>query len=437
MNAVLDWDLVRGAVPAVVAVAGLVAGAVLLFRRDRRWWSRTVPIVAAACAVILFLLWLVVDVLWKPFPDPVPRGVIAWIGVALFGFGLAIVWQWRSRWPRRGVSVLACLVVVLAAGANINAHYGQFPSLRAAFELPPANEIPFASLKSVPGQAIPRSPERALLDGWQPPSTMPKNGVVTQVSIPAATSHFPVTRNAYLYLPPAYRVSPRPLLPVLVLLHGQPGGPRDWINGGQIATMMDRFAAAHKGLAPIVVMPDVTGSAFANPLCVDSRLGHSETYLTGDVPAWIKKTLQVDPDSGKWVVAGYSYGGTCALQLALRKPAVFPTFVDISGQDEPTLGSRAKTVDEVFGGDERMFRRFNPVDLLTTNSYPGSAGVFSVGRSDSVFLPQQKRVFEAAQRNGIKVIWRETPGTHNWQAWSAGLGDSLAWLAGRMGLVKQ
>ncbi|WP_219151417.1 alpha/beta hydrolase family protein [Amycolatopsis sp. TNS106] len=260
---------------------------------------------------------------------------------------------------------------------------------------------------------------------------------MTQVAIPATASRFPVTRDAYLYLPPAYRTSPRPLLPVLVLLHGQPGGPRDWINGGQIATLMDRFAAAHKGLAPVVVMPDATGSAFANPLCVDSRLGHSETYLTGDVPSWIKKTLQIDPDNSKWAVAGYSYGGTCALQLALRKPAVFPTFVDISGQDEPTLGSRARTVDEIFGGDEQAFRRFNPVDLLTTHSYPGSAGVFSVGRSDSVFLPQQKRVFEAAQRNGIKVTWRETPGAHNWQAWSAGLSDSLAWLAGRMGLVKQ
>lgn len=437
MNAVLDGNLVHGAIPAAVTMAGLAAGAVLLFRRDRRWWSRTVPIVTTACAVTAFVLWLIVDVLWKPFPDPVPRSVFAWVGVALLGIGLAIGWQWRSRWSRRGVSVLAGIMVVLAAVANINAHYGHFPSLRAAFELAPANEIPFTSLGLATGTPIPRSPGRVLLDSWQPPSTMPKNGVVTQVSIPAVTSHFPATRSAYLYLPPAYRTAPRPLLPVLVLLHGQPGGPRDWINGGQLATMMDRFAAAHKGLAPVVVMPDSTGSAFGNPLCLDSRLGRSETYLTGDVPGWIKQTLQVDQDHRTWAVAGYSYGGTCALQLALRKPDVFPTFVDISGQDEPTLGSRAKTVDEAFGGDEQAFRRFNPIDLLATRGFPGSAGVISVGRSDSVFLPQQKRVFEAAQRNGIKVTWRETAGSHNWQAWSAGLSDSLAWLAGRMGLIEQ
>ncbi|WP_037310135.1 alpha/beta hydrolase [Amycolatopsis orientalis] len=437
MNTVLDWDLVHGAVPATVTMAGLAAGAVLLFRRDRRWWTRTVPIVAAACAVVTFLAWLIVDVLWKPFPDPVPQSVVAWIGVALGGAGLAIAWQPRRRWTLRGVSALAGVVVVLAAGANINAHFGHYPSLRAAFELPPANEVPFTSVGLATGTPLPRSPERALLEGWQPPATMPKNGVVTQVSIPAATSHFPVTRKAYLYLPPAYRTSPRPLLPVLVLLHGQPGGPRDWINGGQIATMMDRFAAAHRGVAPVVVMPDATGDAFGNPLCLDSRLGRAETYLAGDVPGWIKATLQIDPDNRKWAVAGYSYGGTCALQLALRRPGTFPTFVDIAGQDEPTLGSRAKTVGEAFGGDENAFRRFTPIDLLATRGYPGSAGVLSVGRSDSVFLPQQKRVFEAARRNGIAVTWRETPGSHNWQAWSAGLSDSLAWLAGRMGLVKQ
>ncbi|QFU92478.1 alpha/beta hydrolase family protein [Amycolatopsis sp. YIM 10] len=437
MNAVLDWDLVHGTVPIVVTMTGLAAGAVLLFRRDRRWWARTVPITAAACAAVTLLLWLVVDVLWKPFPDPVPRRVIAWIGVALFGAGLAIVWSRRSRWSRRGVSVLAGIVVVLAAGANINAHYGHFPSLRAALELPPANEVPFSSLGPATGPAVPRSPGRALLDDWQPPPTMPENGVVTQVSIPAAASHFPVTRNAYLYLPPAYRTSPRPLLPVLVLLHGQPGAPRDWIDGGGIAAMMDRFAAAHRGLAPVVVMPDSTGSAFGNPLCLDSRLGRSETYLTGDVPGWISRNLQVDPDTRRWAVGGYSYGGTCALQLALRQPQVFPTFVDISGQDEPTLGSRAKTVDEAFDGDERAFRQFNPMDLLATRGFPGSAGVISVGESDSEFRPQQQRVFEAARRNGIDVTWRQTPGSHNWQAWSAGLNASLDWLTGRMGLVQR
>ncbi len=44
---------------------------------------------------------------------------------------------------------------------------------------------------------------------------------------------------------------------------------------------LDRLAAAHHGLAPIVVMPDQLGEATRNPMCVDGPLGDSRTYLTG------------------------------------------------------------------------------------------------------------------------------------------------------------
>lgn len=438
MSGLLDWDLLSGALPAVVTAAGMVAGcALLLLRRDDLWWSRIVPALAAGCTALTLAIWWIVDGLWQPFPDSLPVRVVAWIGVALFGAGLGVASVWRGSWWRRAVALAAGVLVVVAAGTNVNMHYGHFPSLRTAFKLPPANEVPFAGVPTGTAQLFRNRAGKALLENWRPPADMPKAGVLTQVSIPAPVSRFPTGRNAYLYLPPAYRSEPRPLLPVLVLLHGQPGRPSDWVNGGQVATMMDRFAAAHRGLAPVVVMPDTTGSTLGNPLCLDSRLGRSETYLALDVPGWIKRILQIDPDTRKWAVGGYSSGGTCALQLALRLPEVFPTFVDIAGQDEPTLGSRTKTVNEAFGGDENAFRRVNPLDLLATRRYPGTAGVLAVGKADDQFLPQQRRVLEAARRNGIEVIWRETPGKHNWQAWSAGLNDSLEWLAGRMGLTKR
>jgi hypothetical protein len=55
-----------------------------------------------------------------------------------------------------------------------------------------------------------------------------------------------------LYLPPAYLGSVRARLPVLVLIPGQPGGPEDWLLAGRLAAVMDAFAAAHDGLAPVV-----------------------------------------------------------------------------------------------------------------------------------------------------------------------------------------
>jgi hypothetical protein len=105
------------------------------------------------------------------------------------------------------------------------------------------------------------------------------------------------------------------------------------------------------GLATIVVVADPLGSQLAQTICVDSVAGNAFTYLSVDVPTWIRSTLQVDPDPRRWAVGGRSAGGTCALQLAVNAPTVYPTFLDISGQDEPTVGTRRQTVIQFFGGD--------------------------------------------------------------------------------------
>lgn len=98
--------------------------------------------------------------------------------------------------------------------------------------------------------------------------------------------------------------------------------------------MLDTFAAAHAGLAPVVV-DDRLGATFANLLCGDLPLGDTFPYLSVDGPAWIRAPLQVDPTPQDWAVGGLSSGGTCSLQLAVNAPPVYPTFLDFAGQDEP------------------------------------------------------------------------------------------------------
>ncbi|TVT24861.1 esterase [Amycolatopsis rhizosphaerae] len=434
MRDVLDWSLVYGVLPAVLSGFGVLAGVLLLARRRRTWWLRVVPLLAGAAAVVTLASAWVVDVAWRPFPDPVPWRVVAWCGVGVFAIALAIASFPGTRWWRRGGAVAAAVLVLLTCAVKINAYYGQFPTLRTVFGLPSADQVAFADNAAWVASPFLPQPGKAMLDGWVPPADMPGHGAVSQVRIPPAVSGF-AARDAYVYLPPAYLTAHRPLLPVLVLLHGQPGAPVDWIDGGRLGDMMDGFASAHHGLAPVVVVADDTGTELGNPLCLDSRLGNSESYLTVDVPDWIKKTLQVDQDSRHWAVAGFSYGGTCSLQLALRRPDLFPTFVDISGQTEPTLGTRSSTVQEAFGGDESRFRAVNPADEVAARTYPGTAGMITAGDADGEYLPQQQEVYAYCRRARLDVGWLEVPGGHTWQAWGAGLERSLGWLAVRTGLV--
>jgi hypothetical protein len=89
---------------------------------------------------------------------------------------------------------------------------------------------------------------------------------------------------------------------------------------------------------------------------------------------------------------------------------VYPTFIDVSGQREPTVGSRDKTVRAAFGGDTTAFRRVNPLDVLKHRRFPQLFGVLVAGTGDGQYAPQQRAVRAACQQAGITVDWVELPG---------------------------
>lgn len=428
----LDLSLISGPVPVLVLVAGWVAFLALAIRRGQGWWSRRVPLAAAIGLAATGTLVFVVQVLWQPFPDPLPGTSVLWTGLIASALALALLRP--VRWRVKAVALVAVLIVAVTGSAQINQYFAAYPTLRSALGLPLPSQVAFGSIPAATAAPIRPVPGTPISATWSPPANLPAHGAVTTASIPGVVSGFHA-RPAWIYLPPAYLSSPRSLLPVLVLVPGQPGSPRDWFDGGRLAPVLDGFAAAHHGLAPIVVVPDPLGEQLAEPLCVDSARGHAFTYLTMDVPAWIRRTFQVDPDPAHWAVGGASAGGTCALQLAVNAPAVYPTLLDLSGQVEPTVGSRSRTVAEVFGGDLAAFRRVNPLDVLASHPFPHLAATVVVGRDDTLFRPQAQRVAAALRAAGVPVRYVELPGGHSWWVWSPGLQQSLPWLAQRMGLT--
>jgi S-formylglutathione hydrolase FrmB len=416
----LDSPLIAGPLPTAIVVAGAIGGVVLLARRDRRWWTRTVPI-SAAIGVLGALVTAGALALVPLFPDALPPRVLIWIGVGVAAVAAAIG---RIAGGRRVVvAVVAAVLVLSVCAVKVNAFYGYRTTLAGVLGLPAANEVAFDSL--VRSEAI------VPIAGWQPPPDMPRSGRIARADVPGVASGF-AARPAWVYLPPAYLASSRPLLPVLVLVPGQPGGPDDWLLAGRLTAVLDHYAADHAGIAPVVVVPDATGASLANPLCLDSRLGRAETYLTVDVPAWLDSHLQVAPDRA---VGGFSFGGTCALQLAVRRPDVYPTFLDVSGQAEPTLGDHARTVAATFGGDETAFRAVTPLVGLATHHFLGSAGILTVGADDPVYRPQAEQVVAAARAAGMDVTLSVHPGGHTWALAGDGLAEFLPLMARRTGLL--
>jgi S-formylglutathione hydrolase FrmB len=452
----LDWSLLAGPLPVILLVSALLALAWLVAGRNApgpgflrrgalgrsgdgavsvRWLAICVPLIATAAGGIVALLTWLINNVWRPFPDPLPFTIVSWSWVALAGMMLAFARQPLLRtWPRRAAAIGAG-VLVLAAGANqVNGYFQAYPSLHVALA-PWLDPKPVFTGTGNVAEAVAK-PRHALANIWHPPPAMPKTGAVYQVNIPGVASGF-AARPGYIYLPPAYLATPRPQLPVLVLLAGQPGDPRAWVDSGGIQAMMDAFANSHDGLAPVVVMPDDLGSEFANPLCLNSRLGNVQTYLTVDVPNWITSHLQVRPPGQGWAIGGFSEGGTCAIQLSTQAPRLYPFFVDISGQVEPTLGSRQRTIRRAFGGDAAAFARVDPIVVLARTRFPHNAGVFVGGANDSVYTPQQRIMYLAARHAGMDVTFVDLPGGHDWRVWRGGLEHNVAWLASRLGITER
>ncbi|MFF2084849.1 alpha/beta hydrolase [Nocardia sp. NPDC058176] len=431
MTRFTDLSLLTGWLPVALTLLG-VAGAVwLLFPRARRYVTTTVPITLLAATVLTAAAYLFVEEVWQPFPDPIAESVYVLIGIGVAAVLLVVprILVRRTVWTAV-VTVLAAAAVLVAVGTRVNLVYASYPTVGTALGIAEVDRIDVAEL-TPRAQVVTGRPLDSV---WREPAGLPDGGKVLTVSVPPTASGF-TARDAEIYLPPAYFADPRPLLPVLVLLAGQPGAPDDWFVGGQLAETMDEFARAHGGLAPVVVVADGTGTELADPLCLDSRLGKVATYLAVDVPAWTRSRLQVDPDPRAWAIGGLSYGGTCALQLATNHPEVYPTFLDLSGEDEPTLGDRQRTVDAAFGGDNDAFVRVNPLDLLHSRTYPDSAGAFVVGADDETYRPQVERMYEAAKAAGMDVRLQVLPGGHSFAVWSAGLRDQLPWLATRLGIT--
>jgi len=431
-TAFLDSSLTSGVVPitvGILCVAALVA--VLLRRRARRWIAIYCAAGAAGAAIGFALAWYLGDVK-NDFGITLAFSTRAWFALGCAGAAVALATLWRARPWRVVVGVASIALFALVASVGINSTIGEYPTVADALGLARVHTLHLTKHAHIEAQARTVLP---LWQQWQPPADMPKVGTVGTAVIPATASHF-AARSAVVYLPPAALVKDPPALPVMIFLGGQPGSPQTVVESGQMPEILNAFAAAHNGLAPIVVMPDQLGASAANPMCLNSSLGQVQTYLTVDVPNWIKAHLDVLSGRDNWTIGGFSEGGTCSIQLGTRFRSMFGSIDDISGQVAPFNGSIAHTIRAGFGGSVSAYRADTAVALLAAGApFSTTLGIFTVGQNDAKYGPDTAVVEKAAVAAGMTVHEFVSPGTgHDWYTEQYGVRQSLPVLAVLWGL---
>ena len=217
-------------------------------------------------------------------------------------------------------------------------------------------------------------------------------------------------RQAYIYTPPGYDTNTNMRYPVLYLQHGSGESERGWTQQGKANFILDNLIAAGKAKPMIIVME----KGYAVKPGSDNTQVFQDVVIRDLIPE-IDRAYRTKADRDHRAIAGLSMGAGQALAIGLTNLDRFAYIGAFSG------GMRNFAPETSFGG---VFRSpaaaNNKLRLLWIGCGTGDGGFATA-----------KGGHEALYRAGVKHIWFEGPGSHEWQVWRKHLHAFAPLLFGR------
>jgi hypothetical protein len=201
-------------------------------------------------------------------------------------------------------------------------------------------------------------------------STAQQQGYTVQLTVEGQRTH--LRRTVFIYLPPQYfqKAYAKYHFPAIELFTGYPGEPQDWINVLGVTTVLDSLVHANLAKPAVLIMPDTEGGLRRALQCLNLPQGIQDaTYLAEDLPDYVYRTMRVQPPGKAWGLAGYSEGGYCAANLAIRYRTLFGYSGVMSGYFSPLdvlVGKPARYEQPFPGPANAALRAANtPMDALS------------------------------------------------------------------------
>jgi S-formylglutathione hydrolase FrmB len=439
-------SLLGGWFPLTVEILTIVVLVCAVGWRTRRWRLVWVPVSAAAgvVAAVGARAYMTAQGLAS---DPAPLRLWVWTAICVGAIAVAVLGFRSAGWWRRGLSVAAVPLTLVCALIVLNEWVGYYPTLQKAW----------GDLTAGP---LPDQIDAAALDGLR--NTRPDTGKVVAVDIRDDASGFR-HRPEYVYLPPVWFAGAvPPKLPVVMMISGEFSNPTNWLRTGNAATVLDGYAEAHGGAAPVFVFVDSSGSFNNDTECVNGPRGNAADHLIKDVRPYVISRFGTESAAAAWGIVGWSSGGTCAIDLTVMHPELFSTFEDIGGDRGPNSGTKQQTVARLYGGDAAEWDAFDPRTVMARHGpYSGIAGLFDDsqepaddktknlpdrhqeraapvgfgGHGDEDQFREKGAVPDlcaAAVAVDIGCTLRVYPGYHTWQLAARAFADALPWISGRL-----
>ena len=251
------------------------------------------------------------------------------------------------------------------------------------------------------------------------------SGSIGWVTLPGKLSGY--SRRGLVYLPPQYGQAQyaKVRFPVVELFHGTPGNPLTWETVLRIGQVANQLIAKHLIGPMVFVMPSINGSGHQYQDCVNGPGTSDDTYLTRDVRADMLARYRVSRDAYEWGLAGYSSGGFCAADLALRHRTSFGAAAVINGYYRAADGPAGTALHH----SQPLEAANSPLYLaerLTPSGSPLPAFWVAAGTNDKADY-QPATVFTAALNRIEQVPFFKLNAGDTANEWSAALPNALAW----------
>ena len=216
------------------------------------------------------------------------------------------------------------------------------------------------------------------------------------------------TRQLYVYTPPGYSATSKPL-PVVYLKHGFGDGPSAWTAVGQAHVIADNLIAQHKIEPMLIVMP---WGHVISPRVARSRadMEHNdegvERELLDDIIPFVESSYRAAKTADQRAIVGLSMGGGQSLTTGLSH---LDTFHWIGGfSSAPPEGDLEKTFPNL------------------TADAAKKLGLLWVGVGKKDFLLERNEKFNAwLTDHQIKHTWVLSEGGHEWPVWRKYLAEFL------------
>lgn len=210
---------------------------------------------------------------------------------------------------------------------------------------------------------------------------------------------------------------------VTELFSGYPGVPATWIGALKGITTLEELENSHQIPQTIAIIPAINVAPHEDTECMNYRGGPQvETWLTKDMQLFAQRFIGID--NRPWSTFGYSTGGWCAAEIAVRHQDQYSAAISLAGYFSPAYAFGTSQVEREF-----LKKEYDLLRILKSRN--NSVKLLVIASKNDRFSYGSTQTFMKDATAMVSIKYDEIPsGGHNISVWRPYIKTGFLWING-------